>query len=134
MVHLQQSSSILRILFFLVLAGCSQLLSIGWKDRELQIATGLGVYSMASLAVTLVHTHQSAVSQYRQYHMLDNLQSAVYVCSLFYWVYSFLQQETERREFTPQMQNFLLAVAGSARSARIGLNEREERKSGKRDE
>jgi hypothetical protein len=42
LVHVQQTASILRILFFLVLAGCSQLLSINWRDRELQIATGLG--------------------------------------------------------------------------------------------
>jgi hypothetical protein len=133
LIHFQQSFSILIILFFLVLAGCSQLLSIGWKDRELQIATGLGVYSMTSLAVALMHTHQSAVSQYRQYHLLDNLQSGVYFCSLSYWVFSFLQQEAERREFTPQMQSFLLAVAGSARSARLDLKESEERNNRKRD-
>ena len=43
-VHLQQTVSILRILFFLTLAGCSQLFSIGWRDCELQIATGLGFF------------------------------------------------------------------------------------------
>ena len=45
MSQLQHTVSILRILFFLVLAGGSQLLSIGWRDRELQVATGLGFYS-----------------------------------------------------------------------------------------
>ena len=45
LVHLQQAVAILRILFFLILAGCSQLLSLGWRDRELQVATGLGLYS-----------------------------------------------------------------------------------------
>jgi hypothetical protein len=33
----------------------------------------------------------------------------------------FAQKVPERREFTPQMQNFLLAVAGNARTARIAL-------------
>ena len=40
-IHLQQTTPVLRVLFFVLLAGCSQLLSIGWRDRELQIATGL---------------------------------------------------------------------------------------------
>ena len=55
LLHLQQSFSILRILFFLLLAGCSQLLSLDWRDRELQIATGLGIYSMVSVAVSVLH-------------------------------------------------------------------------------
>ena len=49
--QLQQTTAILRILFFLILAGGSQLLSIGWRDRELQVATGLGLYSMVTLTV-----------------------------------------------------------------------------------
>jgi len=119
LVHLQQSFSILRILFFLVLAGCSQLLSIGWRDRELQIATGLGVYSMVSLTVSVLHTRQALGASY---HLLDQIMVASYVCSLLYWAYCFAQQEAARREFTPQMQNFLLAVAGTARSSRVSLS------------
>jgi hypothetical protein len=119
LVHLQQTFSILRILFFLALAGCSQLLAIGWKDRELQIATGLGFYSMVSLTVSVMHRHQVAGNAY---HQLDQIGAASYVCSLLYWAYCFAQQEAARREFTPQMQNFLLAVAGTARSSRVSLS------------
>ena len=43
LLHVEQTTSILRILFFLALAASSQLLSIGWRDRELQVATGLGI-------------------------------------------------------------------------------------------
>lgn len=118
LVHLQQTFSILRVLFFLVLAGCSQLLSIGWKDRELQIATGLGFYSMVSLAVSVLHTR---VALYPQYVLMDRIVVASYVCSLLYWVFCFAQQEAERREFTPQMQSFLLAVAGTARTTRMSM-------------
>jgi hypothetical protein len=120
LVHLQQTFSILRILFFLALAGCSQLLSIGWRDRELQIATGLGFYSMVSLSVSVLHTHQSVGPNY---HLMDQIVAASYSCSLLYWAYCFVQQEAERREFTPQMQNFLLAVAGTARTTRITLTD-----------
>jgi len=118
LVHLQQTISILRILFFLALAGCSQLLSIGWRDRELQIATGLGFYSMSSIAVSVLHTR---VALYPQYHHMDQIVAASYVFSLLYWVFCFAQQEAERREFTPQMQSFLLAVAGTARTTRLAL-------------
>lgn len=118
LVHLQQTFSILRVLFFLVLAGCSQLLSIGWRDRELQIATGLGFYSMASITVSVLHTR---IALYPQYVLMDRIVAASYVCSLLYWVFCFVQQEAERREFTPQMQSFLLAVAGTARTTRMSL-------------
>jgi len=120
-VHLQQTVSILRILFFLGLAGCSQLLSIGWRDRELQVATGFGLYSLVSLGVTLLQTHQIHA---RQFNSLNQLVVGTFVCALLYWVFSFAQKQAERREFTPQMQNLLLAVAGAARASRTALDER----------
>jgi hypothetical protein len=118
--RLQQTDSILRVLFFLALAGCSQLLSIGWKDRELQVATGLGFYSLASLTVTMVQSHEVAGPQYR---MFDHFVEVTYLCSLIYWVFSFAQKEAQRREFSPQMQSILLAVAGAARSMRVAASE-----------
>lgn len=118
LVRLQQTTSILRILFFLGLAGGSQLLSIGWRDRELQVASGLGLYSLVSLAVSVWRSHQGMEQQYA---VLSDILSVTYLCSMLYWVFSFAQKEAERREFTPQMQSFLLAVAGSARSTRMAL-------------
>ena len=120
LVHLQQTFSILRILFFLTLAACSQLLSIGWRDRELQIATGLGFYSMVSVAISVLHTRPEF---FTQYHSMDQLVAVSYDCSLLYWVFCFAQQEAARREFSPQMQSLLLAVAGNARSTRISLTD-----------
>jgi hypothetical protein len=118
LVRLQQTVSILRILFFLALAGSSQLLSIGWRNRELQVATGLGFYSFVGVAVAALNT-SPAMSQ--QYSHLNRLVVVSYICSLFYWIFSFAQKEAERREFTPQMQSLLLAVAGAARTTRVGL-------------
>ena len=68
--QLEQTASILRILFFLLLAGGSQLLSIGWRDRELQVTTGLGLYSIVSLTVAVLATHQTTASQYA--HLASN--------------------------------------------------------------
>jgi hypothetical protein len=117
-VHVQQTASILRVLLFLLLAGCSQLLAIGWRDRELQIATGLGFYSLVSLFAAMMHMHETSMVQYRQ---LNELPVASYLFSLAYWVFAFAQKEAARREFTPQMQNFLLTVAGVARAEREAL-------------
>jgi hypothetical protein len=123
--QLQQTVSILRVLFFLLLAGGSQLLSIGWRDRELQVATGLGVFSIVGLTVAVLQTHQTSPTGYMT---LGRFVTASYVCCLLYWIVSFAQKEAERREFTPQMQRFLLAVAGAARSARVGLEDSETHK------
>jgi len=114
------ASSMMRIVFFLAVAGFSQLLSIGWRDRELQIATGLGFYALVGLSVTLLHMNQGADNP-NQYHLLDEVASGSYIFSLAYWIMSFAQKVPERREFTPQMQNFLLAIAGQARSTRLAM-------------
>jgi hypothetical protein len=116
--RLLQTVSILRILFFLALAGCSQLLSIGWRDRELQVASGFGFYSLVGIVVAMI---DSRPTMEPYYSLLSQVVIASYICSLLYWTFSFSQQEAERREFTPQMQTFLLAVAGAAKSARIDL-------------
>lgn len=132
-VHLQLTFSVMRILYFLVLAAGSQFLSIGWKDRELQVATGFGFYSLASLSVALLHMNQGPGNPAldRQFHILDLMVAASYVCSMVYWSVSFLQKVPERREFTPQMQNFLLAVAGNARSVRVSMTESSDSKAGR---
>jgi hypothetical protein len=120
LLHLQQSIGILRVLFFLVLAGSSQLLSLNWRDRELQIATGLGIFSMVSVTVAFLHTRPSLRDWYSP---MDQIVATSYFCSLLYWVFCFAQREAERREFTPQMQNLLLAMAGTARTTRVAITE-----------
>lgn len=131
-VHIDIASSAMRIIFFLGLAALSQLLSIGWRDRELQIATGLGFYSLVSLSVTLLHMNQGVgnAAQIQQYHMLDELVTGSYICSMLYLIVSFAQKVPERREFTPQMQSFLLALAGNARATRVALANSSETASG----
>jgi len=128
LLRLRQSEAILRIIFFLILASCSHFLSIGWRDRELQVMTGLGFYSLAAVTVSILQSHQGVGSQFRQ---LDQLVIATYLGSMLYWVVSFAQKETARREFSPQMQGMLLAVAGAARSTRIALSHPGSDKSGK---
>jgi len=120
-VHLQQTTAILRVVCFLVMAGFSQVLSIGWKDRELQIATGLGFFSIVTLIVAVLHSHQEIATH--AYHWLDNATSASYVGALTYWIFSFATKEQERKEFSPQMQQLLLLMGGGARTGRISLGD-----------
>lgn len=120
LTQMQQTVTILRVLFFLLLAGGSQFLSISWRDRELQVATGWGVVSFVSLSVAMVHMHQTTALQYEH---LGQIVVASYLCSLLYWVFSFAQKEAARKEFTPQMQRVLLAMAGAARTSRGTLTE-----------
>jgi hypothetical protein len=119
LLRLKTTDTVLRIVLFLLLAGFSHFLSIGWRDRELQVMTGLGFYSLAALSVIILQSHQGFGTHYRN---LDQLLVATYIGSLLYWIFSFAQKETERREFTPQMQGLLLAVAGAARNTRIALS------------
>ena len=116
--RLSQTFAILRVVVFLAMAGFSQLLAIGWRNRELQIATGLAFYSTVSLATTIVHTHQDVGAQY---HWLDEVGAASYFGALVYWVLVFAAKEAKRQNFSPQMQNFLLLVGSTARSSRVAL-------------
>ncbi|MGA3131700.1 MAG: hypothetical protein ABSD59_12915 [Terracidiphilus sp.] len=117
-VQLQQTVSILQVIFFLVLIASGQVLSIGWRDRELQVATGLGFFSFVSIATALLRAHQTS---YIQYKHLFRIEIGAYICSLVYWAVCFAQKDAERRKFTPEMQRLLLAVAGAAHSTRASL-------------
>jgi hypothetical protein len=120
LMHLQQTFYVLRVLVFLALAAFSQFLSIGWRDRELQVVTGLGITSLVSLVVAMLHAYPSMRGQYRH---LSEFVIASYLCSLLYWIVSFCQKEEARREFSPQMKSLLLSVAGAARTTRIALSQ-----------
>lgn len=118
-LHALRAFALLRILFFFVLACCSHILQIGWRDRELQVASGLGFYSLVSLAGTLMHSHQALGLHY---YYVDVAIACSYLLSLVYWIYSFSQPETARREMTPEMQDLLLGMAGMLRRQRYGLS------------
>lgn len=124
-VHVDMANSVLPIVFFLALAACSQWLSLSWRDRELQIGTGLGIFALASLAATVLKMNIGTATPeaIHTYHTLDQAQVASYIVAMLYWLVSFAQKVPERREFTPQMENFLLALAGNARTARVAMRD-----------
>jgi len=128
-VHFDIATSVLRIGFFLGLAASSQLLSIGWRDRELQVATGLGFYSFVSLAASVVQMNLgTAATTMETYHLLNRIPVVGYILCSVYWIVSFAQKVPERREFTPQMEKFLLALAGNAHATRMVMRDSAQRK------
>ncbi len=128
LVEMQQTIALLRVVFFMVLVAFSQFFSIGWRDRELQIASGLGFYSILSLVVSVLHTHQAVGPQY---HWLDLVTSFGYLGTLTYWVVSFAQKEPEVRKISPQMMRFLVSIGGSLQADRLALETAVKKKPGK---
>ena len=128
LVMLQQTISLLRVVVLLVLVAFSQFLSIGLRDRELQIASGLGFYSVLSLIVWVLHTHQAVGPQY---HWLDLITSFGYLGTLSYWVVCFVQKEPETRKISPQMVRFLVSIGGTVQAERIALESVVRKKPGK---
>jgi len=74
----------------------------------------------------------TAASTIQTYHLMDEVQVIGFILCSTYWIVSFAQKVPERREFTPQMEDFLLALAGTARSARVSMRDSDEFKKRKK--
>lgn len=118
LAKLNLGMSLLRMGVFVAIALSAQLLGIGWRNHVLQLATGLAFYSALSVVVT---TAQSRDSLRPLFHPLAEIEVAGYLGTLAFWIWSFVKEEAPRKEFSPQMQNFLLSIAGSTRSSRMSL-------------
>ncbi len=117
-LDLQQATSITRILFFLTLAASSRLLSLGMGDRELQVATGFGVYSLVSLVIEMVKSHPNLGISFQT---LNEAAVATFDALLLYWIVAFSRKDKERKPISPHMQELLIGLAGQARETRSGM-------------
>jgi hypothetical protein len=106
---------LLRMLIFAATAGFAQVLGIGWKNKVLQLATALSFYSAVNLIVSLGEHHSGTSTA------LDPLRSVAYMLEIGFLVWAFTTKEVRRREFSPQMEQFLVTLAGRARLARTVL-------------
>ena len=108
--------AILRLVTFLLIAGFAQILGLGWKNHVLQVASGLAFYAAVSLITTLLQNGMHAgPGYYQEYHSMQQLAAASYLCALYYWCYSFVRQEAPRKEFSPQMSQLLVSISGSTK-------------------
>jgi hypothetical protein len=118
-------------LLFAVLAGFSQLLGIGWKNRVFQLATGFALFGVASLFVQLA-IRRLPMTPYSIYvsHfvLLTQIQSAAYNLTLIFWIWAFSRNEEPRKDFTPQMQEVLVTIAQSAKRTRLAVTRSNDRR------
>ena len=84
-MHFQETSAMLCVVFFIALVAFSHVLSITWKDRGLQVAAGLASFSIVSILVTLLHAR--ILPRNYSFHWLDIVQSATYFGVLLYWIF-----------------------------------------------
>jgi hypothetical protein len=105
----------LRMLIFAAVAGFAQLLGIGWRNKVLQLATGLSFYSAADLIVSLL------VHYYGDASGLEAVRVAATTLEFGFFVWVFTTKDVARREFSPQMEQFLITLAGRAKYARTAL-------------
>ena len=108
----------LRMLLFAAIAGFAQVLGIGWKDKVLQLATALSFSSAIGLVVSLTVRHDAKFSD------LDPIRGLAYLFQLVFLVWAFTTKELPRREFSPQMERFLVTLAVQAKVARSALSAR----------
>lgn len=106
---------LLRMLLFAATAAFAQALGIGWKDKVLQLATGLCFYSALDLIASILQGH------FGQVQTADHMKVAAYLLELAFFVWVFTTKGAERREFSPQMRELLVTISGRAQDARAVL-------------
>jgi hypothetical protein len=122
--------AILKLLLFVGMAGFAQFLGIGWKSRVLQLASALAFYGAVSLLVQLSSSHLPSTSSSYTAHLvrLAQIQWGAYGLMLIFWIWAFSRNEAPRKDFTPQMQEVLVTIAGEAKRTRLAVTRSAEHK------
>jgi hypothetical protein len=116
--------AVMKLLLFVLLAGFSQILGIGWKNHVLQLATGLAFYAGISLFVQLRISHlpnSDHAAYLTNMTELNFFQSIAYNATLIFWIWAFSRNEAPRKDFTPQMQEVLVTIAETAKRTRLAV-------------
>src|SRR5882757_1071726 len=115
--------AILKLLLFAGMAGFAQFLGIGWKSRVLQLASGLAFYGAVSLLVQLSSSHLPSTGPAYSAHLVRfaQIQWGAYSVTLISWIWAFSRNEAPRKDFTPQMQEVLVTIAGAAKRTRLAV-------------
>jgi len=105
--------AILRLVTFICIAAVSQILGLGWRNQALVLASGFAFYAAVTLIVEIGHSHLRSGPDYsRRFFELDHLRVVGYLCSLYYWCYSFARKEAPSKEFNSKMSELLVSIGG----------------------
>ena len=115
--------AILKLLLFAGMVGFAQFLGIGWRSWVLQLASALAFYGAVSLLVQLSSSHLSSTDPSYLAHLVifAQIQSGAYNLMLISWIWAFSRNEAPRKDFTPQMQEVLVTIAGAAKRTRLAI-------------
>lgn len=121
-IVMDTTAAILRLILFLLIAGFSQVLGLSWRNHVLQLASGLAFYSVVLLVVQLAQSRLHAGALYSSdYLFWGQVEMIGYLCTMYFWCYAFVKKEAPRKEFSPQMTQFLVSFSGSIKRQRAVL-------------
>ncbi len=122
--------AVLKLLLFAGMAGFAQFLGISWRSLVLQLASALAFYGAVSLLVQLSSSHLLSTSPSYSAHLirLAQLQWGAYFVTLISWIWAFSRNDAPRKDFTPQMQEVLVTIAGAAKRTRLAVTRSAEHK------
>jgi len=86
-----------------------------WKTHVARITQGLGVYSLAAVAIELARAYFGIAAGTVKYGELTRLRMTVYLICLVYWIVTLWQQAPPSKDMSERMQNQLSYLSTAVR-------------------
>lgn len=99
-------TSLLTCELFLSVMFASNLVGLVWKNHVMALGQGLSIWALVAVAIDIVH----GLGASHYYTKLVQLRSFTYIAVLIYWIFAFWRNEPEKRELTPEMKEYLVAI------------------------
>jgi hypothetical protein len=99
-------TSLLTCELFLAVMFASNLLGLVWRNHVMALGQGLSLWALVGVAIDIMHS----LGSLHFYTQLDRLRIITYVLVLLYWIFAFWRNEPEKRELTPEMKEYLVAI------------------------
>jgi hypothetical protein len=109
-LRLNHITTVLQVASVCTLAAWSGLLRMRWPDRELHLVTGMGIWTVVSLAVLMIHNN--GVYDTYHYRWIDLVTTVTCVGVLAWWIHCFWFEPT-RTERIQILGDFGLASRGT---------------------
>jgi hypothetical protein len=110
-------AAVLLSALFVVVTSVSTRVGLPWKSHVLQLAQGLGIYSIADFIADAAETYfglPTRADGHRIYYFVEHFRMAIYLCCLGYWIVSLSRKEVPRHSITPEMRNRLFHLQNAA--------------------
>jgi hypothetical protein len=110
-------AAVLLSALFVVTTSLSTRVGLPWRSHVLQLAQGLGIYSIATFIVETADSYfglPTHADDYRIFRFVQHCRIAIYLCSLSYWIVCLSRKELPRRSVTPEMRNRLFHLQSAA--------------------